>query len=132
MVSLAPALILATGVTAAKADVVVQDKLIDQANEYTINSASGFYNTSPTTHAPNGSGTGNYYYVDFADINPQDLDEQKTILVTDATGMTATAVIYSPVNYMANIYNNANSSVVLKQLMVAMYNYNLAANEYVA
>ena len=98
--------------------------------------AAAFYIGGPsgTPVTPKQSGESNFYYIDIVDINPQDLDNQVTIFATDVEygGMLSASVTYSPANYMVNIYNSANSSAALKQLMVAMYNYNLAANAYVA
>jgi len=98
--------------------------------------AAAFYIGGPngTPVTPKQSGESNFYYIDIVDINPQDLDNQVTIFAADVEfgGMLSASVTYSPANYMANIYNSANSSAALKQLMVAMYNYNLAANAYVA
>ncbi len=69
------------------------------------------------------------YYVDVQHIYPQQLDEQYTVCVVDASGNTLT-VSYSATNYMANIYRKstqANSKALAK----AMYNYYLAAEAYV-
>ena len=99
-------------------------------------SAAAFYIGGPngTPVTPKQSGESNFYYIDIVDICPQDLDNQVTIFAADVEfgGVLSASVTYSPANYMVNIYNSANSSAALKQLMVAMYNYNLAANAYVA
>lgn len=69
------------------------------------------------------------HYVELADILPQDLDEAITIVATDAAGDTLT-VTYSPMDYMVRM--NRRGSKTLQDLVKAMYNYHLAAEEYLA
>ena len=64
------------------------------------------------------------YYVEIADILPQDLDKQITLTATDAEG-NEISVTYSPMNYIVRM--NANGSDSLKALLKALYNYHLAA-----
>ena len=66
------------------------------------------------------------YYVEIADILPQDLDQQLTLTVTDADG-NAVSVTYGPMNYIVRM--NAKGSDSLKALLKALYNYHLAAKE---
>ena len=66
------------------------------------------------------------YYVEIADILPQDLDLQLTLTVTDADG-NAVSVTYGPMNYIVRM--NAKGSDSLKALLKALYNYHLAAKE---
>ena len=68
---------------------------------------------------------GTQYYVEIADLNPQDLDQVVTVQVNG----TLTA-IYSPANYMVNMY--AKGSESLQTLVQALYAYHLAAEAYLA
>lgn len=70
------------------------------------------------------------YYVEISNINPQQLDELVEIVVSDASGNELT-VGYSPMHYVKRMYNNSNTSDTLKALVKALYNYNLAAENYV-
>lgn len=71
---------------------------------------------------------GNMYYVDVAEINPQDLDESIEVVVT--YGTETLTVGYSPMNYIVRMY--AKGSDELKALLQAMYGYHLAAEAYLA
>ena len=64
------------------------------------------------------------YYIEIADILPQNLDQQITLTVTDANGNTLT-VTYGPMNYIVRM--NEKGSEVLRNLLKALYNYHLAA-----
>ena len=68
------------------------------------------------------------WYVEIANINPQDLDQAITITVT-CGGETLT-VTYGPMNYMVRMSQKGTDN--LKALLKAMYNYYLAAEAYVA
>lgn len=68
---------------------------------------------------------GTQYYVEIADLNPQDLDQVVTVQVNGT--LTAT---YSPANYMVNM--NAKGSESLQALVQALYGYHLAAEAYLA
>lgn len=68
---------------------------------------------------------GDYYYIEVADINPQDLDIAFTVKVNDTMSVT-----YSPLNYVVNMYQKGTED--LKALMQALYDYHLAAKAYVA
>ena len=74
--------------------------------------------------------SGNYYYIDFTGINPQDLDGQKTIFVA-GSDEGALTVSYGALNYLANRYNAANATAEEKALLCALAAYNLAAEAYV-
>ena len=65
------------------------------------------------------------YYVEVADINPQDLDDAVEVAVTCAD-QTLT-VAYSPMNYIVRMYNKETTSDNLKALLAAMYTYHVAA-----
>ena len=64
------------------------------------------------------------YYIEVADILPQNLDQQITVTVTDAEG-NAITVTYGPMNYIVRM--NAKGDENVKNLMKALYNYYLAA-----
>ena len=64
------------------------------------------------------------YYVEIADILPQNLDQQITLTVFDAEGNTL-SVTYGPMNYIVRM--NEKGSDALKNLLKALYNYHLAA-----
>lgn len=67
------------------------------------------------------------FYVEVADILPQDYNKAVTVTVGDA--MT---VSYSPMNYIVRMNAKTGSSETLKNLLKAMYNYFLTAAEYAA
>ena len=64
------------------------------------------------------------YYVEIADILPQNLDQQITLTATDTSGNTL-SVTYGPMNYIVRM--NEKGSDALKALVKALYNYHLAA-----
>ena len=66
------------------------------------------------------------YYVEIADILPQDLDQQVTLTVTDANG-NILSVTYGPMHYIVRM--NEKGSDALKALGKALYNYHLAAKQ---
>ena len=70
------------------------------------------------------------YYVEVADINPQDLGTGVSVAVSD-TSNTLT-VTYAPTDYIIRMYNKADSSASLKALVQALYTYYCAAVEYTA
>ena len=64
------------------------------------------------------------YYVEIAAINPQAYADVITLTVNSTL-----TISYSPMNYM--VRKSANGSDNLKALLKAMYNYHLAAVDYV-
>ena len=70
---------------------------------------------------------GDMYYVEIAGINPQDLGENVTVVVTDGTNELTVA--YSPLDYIVRMYNKAGTSAALVQ---ALYGYYQAAVAYTA
>ena len=64
------------------------------------------------------------YYIEIADILPQNLEQQITLTITDADG-NALTVSYGPMNYIVRM--NEKGSVELQNLLKALYNYHLAA-----
>ncbi len=65
---------------------------------------------------------GDMFYVEVADILPQNLDEAVIVAVGGLT------VSYSPMNYIVRM--NAKGSESLQALLQAMYNYHLTAKAY--
>ncbi len=68
------------------------------------------------------------YYVEIADINPQELDKDATVTVT--SGTQTMTVSYSPLTYMIRMYNKAESTDATKAMVQALYGYYLAAEDY--
>lgn len=68
---------------------------------------------------------GGRYCIEIADINPQDLDDRITVKVDNAL-----TVVYSPMNYIVNMYKKGTES--LQALVKTLYNYHLAAEAYLA
>ncbi len=68
---------------------------------------------------------GDMYYVEIADLNPQNLDELVTVQVNGTL-----TVAYSPANYMTNMYKKGSEN--LQTLVQVLYAYHLAAEEYLA
>jgi len=64
------------------------------------------------------------YYVEIAEILPQDLDQSIHLTVTDANGDSLN-VSYCPMNYIVRM--NEKGSEAMKNLLKALYNYHLAA-----
>ncbi|MBQ7775921.1 MAG: InlB B-repeat-containing protein, partial [Lachnospiraceae bacterium] len=69
------------------------------------------------------------FYVEVADINPQDLNTAKTVTVSDGTDTMS--VSYNPMNYIVRMTNKESSSDALKELLFATYGYHKAAAAYV-
>ena len=84
------------------------------------------FTVNDTTYAPQLKD--GLYYVEIADILPQDLDEEITLTVTDANGGSL-AVCYNPMNYIVRM--NEKGSEALQNLVKALYNYHLAAKSLV-
>ena len=68
------------------------------------------------------------YYVEVADINPQDLGTDITVTVTNGTENLS--VNYSPLSYMVRMYEKESSSDATKALVQALYGYYQAATNY--
>ena len=71
----------------------------------------------------------NLYYVEVADINPQEMDQIVELAVSDGTDTMT--VCYSPLHYMARMSQKDTTSAELKDLLTAMYSYHLEAQEFV-
>lgn len=67
---------------------------------------------------------GDSYYIEAANINPQDLNTEITVQVSGLT------VSYSPMNYLVNM--NRKGTAGLQTLVQALYAYHLAAQAYLA
>ena len=80
------------------------------------------FEANGSTYTPIADGA--MYYIEIADILPQDLDQQITLTVTDAAGNTLT-VSYGPMNYIVRMTATGDDN--LKNLLKALYNYHLAA-----
>lgn len=68
------------------------------------------------------------WYVEVAEIAPQNLDQTISLTVTD--GENTMTVTYSPMHYM--VRKSIDGPDALKALLKAMYNYHLAAKAYAA
>ncbi|MBQ8724489.1 MAG: hypothetical protein IJY74_02305, partial [Oscillospiraceae bacterium] len=68
-----------------------------------------------------------YYYVEIDEINPDKLDD--VITVTIQNGDQALTVSYSPMNYIVRMSQKGSEN--LQALLKALYNYHLAAVDYV-
>lgn len=66
---------------------------------------------------------GEYVYVELPGINPQDLDQLFTVSVNGELSVT-----YSPIHYIVRM--NRKGSTEIQPLMLAMYNYYLAAEQF--
>lgn len=69
------------------------------------------------------------WYVEVSGINPQSLDQEYVIEVSNGTDVLS--VNYSPLHYIVRMYNG-NSTENLKSLLQAMYGYHEAAKSFVA
>ena len=94
-----------------------------------------FYFTGDVTGLTFSQGTpvqkGNMYYIEVAGINPQQLGNTITLMVTDGNGETLT-VDYSPLTYIVRMYTKDDTSASTKALVQALYHYYLAAKNYTA
>ncbi len=64
------------------------------------------------------------YYVEIADILPQDLEQQITLTAADVNS-NILSVTYGPMNYIVRMTQKDNEN--LRNLLKALYNYHLAA-----
>lgn len=68
---------------------------------------------------------GDRYYIEYADINPQDLNNVITVKVNDTLSVT-----YSPMNYIVNMRQKGSEK--LQELVQTLYDYHVAAVAYLA
>ena len=73
---------------------------------------------------------GNLYYVEIADIAPQNLDQN--IVLTVNKGSNTMTVTYAPVDYMIRMFHKDGVSENTKALVQALYGYYAAAEAYLA
>ena len=66
------------------------------------------------------------YYIEVADVLPQNLDNQIALTVVDSQGSTM-SVTYSPMNYIVRMYHKADATQETKDLLQALYTYHYAA-----
>lgn len=66
------------------------------------------------------------YYIEIADILPQNLEQQILLTATDAQG-NILKVSYGPMNYIVRMNQKDNEN--MKNLLKALYNYHVAAKE---
>ena len=72
---------------------------------------------------------GDMYYIEIAGINPQDYATVIELIVTD--GNSSISIEYSPMHYIVRMYSKTESTQ-LKELLDALYNYHLTAENYSA
>ena len=72
---------------------------------------------------------GDMYYIEIAGINPQDYETVIELIVTD--GNSSISIEYSPMHYIVRMYGKTGSTQ-LKELLDALYNYHLTAENYSA
>lgn len=89
--------------------------------------ASYTFQVGDKTYEPQAKG--GKWYIEIDGINPQNLADSYTVVVSGEGGKTLTAT-YSPLTYIVRMYNKDNASQAQKDLVKAMYNYYLAAVEY--
>ena len=70
---------------------------------------------------------GDLFYIEIADINPQDYSQATAVEVGDGTDVLTAA--YCPMNYIVR-KSESSDSTELNQLLLALYNYHLAAAAY--
>ena len=70
----------------------------------------------------------NGYYIEVGGINPQDMDNEITVEVTDGTDTMS--VQYTPISYFIRTYHNSENEE-LKALAASAYSYFVAANNFV-
>ena len=68
------------------------------------------------------------YYIELGEINPQDLDVLRTLMVTK--GEQTLSVGYSPLHYIYRMYNKEDANDSLKELLKALYGYYLEAEDF--
>ena len=72
--------------------------------------------------------SGDYYYVEIPNINPQDYSEDIVLSVSD--GNNTMDITYSPLCYISRMYHK-NTNALLTDLVEAMYIYGIAAQTFI-
>ena len=89
---------------------------------FTVNAgysaASYTFQVGDKTYEPQAKG--GKWYLEIDGINPQNLADSYTVVVSGEGGKTLTAT-YSPLTYIVRMYNKDNASQALKDLVKAMY-----------
>ena len=67
---------------------------------------------------------GDLYYVEYSNVNPHQLDQVLQVTVNGSY-----IINYCPMNYIVNFYQSGSDN--MRALMQALYDYHLAAKEYV-
>jgi len=70
------------------------------------------------------------YYIEVADIVPQNLENDIVVSVSD--GANTLTVAYAPVDYIIRMYNKIDAAENTRALVQALYGYYLAAEAYTA
>ena len=117
----------ANGITFYGASLVFESKIAVRLY-YTADTMDGLTVTVGDETVTSKQKENGLYYVEIAQINPHDLDEQVTVNITDANGNTLT-VSYGPMNYIVRMAEKGGDN--LKALMKALYNYYLKAEAYI-
>lgn len=112
------------GVTYTGATLVLRDKIAVRYY-FDVDGELSQYTFTKDGVAYTPEKKGDSYYIEVADINPQDLDNSYTVKVNDSL-----TVVYSPMNYIVNMYNSGGES--LRALMQATYAYYQAAEALTA
>jgi hypothetical protein len=108
------------GVSAYGAALVFRNKIAVRYYFNVSGDVSGYtFTVNGTEYQPELKEEG-LYYIEVADINPQDLDDAITVAVNETL-----TVSYSPMNYIVRMSTKGSDN--LKALMKAIYNYHLAA-----
>ena len=110
------------GITYTGATLVLRDKIAVRYY-FDVDGELSDYTFTKDAIACTPEKKGDGYYIEVADINPQDLENSYTVKVND--GLT---VVYSPMNYIVNMYKNGSEK--LQALMLATYAYYQAAEAY--
>ena len=129
---------ITTAEPAGNAAIAISDSL-DKLNFYGATlvhknkTAVRFYFSGDVTNLTFSHGTatqkGDLFYIEVANIHPQNLGDTMEIIVTDSSGNTLT-VVYSPLIYIVRMYEKESSDAATKMLVKALYNYYLAAATY--
>ncbi len=72
--------------------------------------------------------SGGYYFIEVADINPDQMDQKMSVSVKKDGGYIT--LEYSPLDYMIRMYNRESTSQTLKNMLAAAYDYFEAAKVF--
>ena len=94
---------------------------------FTVDGDIGSYTFKLGDQVLNATAKDGMYYVEAANINPQDLDE--ALILTVVNGEEVWSISYSPMNYIVRMSEKGSDN--LKAALKAMYNYHLAAKDLI-